>query len=192
MNIEGVMDSLLERTEGQETVAVQNLLDAFSGRLFGPLLLVPGLLQVSPVGAIPLFPIVNAALLILIAGQRALGMTHPWLPSKLRDRGFGRARMEVAFEKLRPWAARVDRLIRPRLAFLVEPPMERAIAVLALAIALALPVIGLVPFAVAVPGAAITLLGLAVTARDGALALVGYLLTVGTFGLAWWAAVEAL
>lgn len=185
-DLEGVIDGVLDRTSDQDQVSTADVLDAFSHRLFGPLLVAPALILISPIGAIPGAPAVIAVLIVLIAGQRLLGMPRPWLPAALADRSVDRDKLERALGKIRPWAARVDRLIRPRLTVLAEGPATYAAAAAAVVLAAAIVPIGFVPFAVLLPGGAVLALGLALTAKDGALALIGYALAAGTVVLTAW------
>jgi hypothetical protein len=184
--LEGVLDRLLERTEGEESVGLKDVFGAFSGRLYGPLMLVPSLMLVTPLGGIPGMPIVVAVLLVLVAGQRVLGMSQPWIPKRFRERTVKREKLKAAFEKIRPWAERLDPLFSRRLTVLVEGPMERVIALMIVAVGLSVPVFGLVPMAAAIPGLAAVLLSLAVTARDGLLVLLSWVVIgAGVAGMFW-------
>lgn len=174
-NLTQVLDTLEDTTEDHDTVKVDDILDAFAGRLFGPLIIIPGLILLTPLGAVPLLPAVMGALVALIAAQRILGMSKPWVPRKLRDRSVAREKMTNAFDKARPWTKRIDKLIKPRLTALTTGPAEYAVALLALLLGASVPVVGLIPFAAMVPGAALTLSGLALIARDGALMIAALL-----------------
>ena len=90
---EAVIDRIEERTLGREHVATRDVLDAFADRLFGPLLTVPGLIVVSPLGAIPGAPAFVAVLVVLVAGQLALGRDWPWMPRWISERWVERERM---------------------------------------------------------------------------------------------------
>lgn len=170
-SLSGVIDRLLEKTDGQDKVSLDCVFQAFSGRLYGPLMLLPSLALLTPLGGIPLMPIAIAIVLVLVAGQRVLGLEEPWVPRRMREKEIDREKMVGAFKKIRPVAKFVDTLIRPRLAVLVQGPMERVIALAIVLVGLSVPVFGLVPLAAMIPGAAAVLLSLAVTARDGVLVL---------------------
>ncbi|MEM9882893.1 MAG: exopolysaccharide biosynthesis protein [Planctomycetota bacterium] len=176
-----------EAARSDNELSVEDLLDKFDGRTFGPLLLVPGLLAASPLGAIPGVPTVMGLLLLLVAGQALLGRRHPWVPKPLRERAVSQEKTERAIEKLRPWAERVDRWVKPRLSFLVTGPARYVSGSLAVLLAVMMPPLELVPFAVFVPAIGVVLLGLAVTTKDGVLGVVSWLFTGGTVGLVvWW------
>lgn len=170
-SLSGVIDRLLEDTDEQDKVSLDSVFKAFSGRLYGPLMLIPSLALLTPLGGIPLMPIAIAIVLVLVAGQRVLGLEEPCVPKRMREKEIERQKMVGAFKKIRPVAKFIDTLIRPRLTVLVQGPMERFIALAIVLVGLSVPVFGLVPLAAMIPGAAAVLLSLAVTARDGVLVL---------------------
>lgn len=175
----GVIDGLKERTEGQDEVRVQDLFEAFAGRLFGPIIAVVGLSYLTPLGGIPMYEAAAGIFVALIAIQRVFGRTEPWTPKRLRERSLGRERVVNAFEKVRPWTKRVDMVFKPRLTVLTEGKAEIGAAVLATLLGLSIIIIGAVPMAGVLPGTAIALIGLAMIARDGAVMVVAYLLAIG-------------
>jgi len=169
-SLTGVLDRMEDQTDGQDEVEVRDILDAFAGRLHGPLMLVPGLLLISPLGAIPLFPTVCGLLIVVAVSQLVIGVNPPWVPKDLRDRSVERQQMLSAFKKVRPWARWIDKLTRQRLTFLTNGPMLRVWGVVAILLAVALPPLELIPLACFLPGIAVCLIGLAVVASDGLLA----------------------
>lgn len=186
--LEEVLDGLLEATRDEETAAVYDILEAFGSRAFGPLLIAPSLIALSPVGMIPGAPAVLAVLIVLVSVQRAIGLSSPWLPRVVRLRAVPRDRFADGVEKVRPWAKRLDRLLKPRLTFLVKPPIDRVIAVMVSCMAVTMVPLEFIPFAVAAPAAGMLCLGIGVSMRDGFAALLGYVGFAGTcfLGWVWW------
>lgn len=182
----GVLEELESQTEDQDAVAVADLLDIFADRSFGPLLVVPALLGVTPLGMIPGVPTVLGLLVALVAAQRVVGLRRPWVPGILARRSIAREKLVSALDKGRRWSRRVDKLLKPRLGVLVEGPMEIVLGALALLVALLVPPLELVPFGAFVPFLTIIALGLAKVGRDGVLALVGIVLAGGALGLVAW------
>ncbi len=176
-NLTQVIDATEESTEGNDPVSVGDILGAFAGRIFGPLLIIPGLILITPAGGIPGVPAILGVLVAILAGQRLFGQDHPWVPNRLSNRGIGRDKLLKGFEKIRPWTRRIDKVIKPRLTFLTTGRAEYLAIILALLLGLTIPAVGLIPFAAALPGAGLSLIGLALTARDG-------LLMLGAFGIA--------
>ncbi|MEE4382194.1 MAG: exopolysaccharide biosynthesis protein, partial [Pseudomonadales bacterium] len=61
-------------------VSVGELMEAVGRRSFAPVLLLVGLLLVSPLSGIPSFPTLMALLVCLVSVQMLLGRRHFWLP----------------------------------------------------------------------------------------------------------------
>lgn len=114
-SLTGVMDRFVENTEG-ETVSVGELLDALHTRSYGPLLLAPSFVALSPVGAIPGASIITGSLIILIAAQMFF-TPHPWLPSRLLDIEFDRDRLEQGISRTRPYVKWLEAGIRRATSF---------------------------------------------------------------------------
>jgi hypothetical protein len=190
-NLEGVIDRLVEvcDTHADGNVSVSDLMATIGPRSFGPLLLVPGLMNISPIAAIPLVPASLAVIELLVSGQVLLGKKHLWIPRTIAERSLGAARLRRGLERVRPYAKFVDRLVRPRLTFLTHGIFLRLIALLCVQVALVSPIIELVPFAGTVPNAAIIAFGLAITAHDGLWVLIALLCTGASaylIALAFW------
>jgi len=182
-----ILDTLEEQSESNDELSVGGILDAFDGRTFGPLVLAIGLIAITPIGAIPFVPTTLAVLLLGVVGQTLAGLRHPWVPKQMRERSVGEDKIKAGIKKARPWAKRVDRVIKPRLTVLTEGPMRYVLAGLSLPLALTMPPLELVPFAVFIPGVGVVLLGLSQAAKDGALAIVAVLFSLGATGFTiWW------
>lgn len=173
-NLTQVLEATERSTEDNDPVRVGDILDAFAGRIFGPLLIIPGLMLLTPLGAIPGAPAILGILVAFLAAQRLIGQDRPWVPKRLRDRGIQREKLLRGFEKIRPWTRRVDRVIKPRLTFLTTGRAEYLAVILALLLGATIPAVGLIPFAAMLPGAGLVLIGLALTARDGLLMLAAF------------------
>lgn len=184
-NLTDLLDDLHEQVDGDSKVSVGDILDAFGSRAFGPLLAVPGLIGLSPLGALPGAPAIIAIFVVLVAGQHMVGLDHPWLPKRLTKRSVSMEKWEKARDKMRPWARRVDRLLKPRLEWLTGRAMERVISVVTIGLAVSMFPLGFIPFAVAAPAGAILLFGLALSARDGLAVALALVVTGGTGYLIW-------
>lgn len=163
--------------EGHGRVSVGDLMDMLGERSFGPLLLVPSLIAVSPVGAIPGLPAITSVVIVLIAGQILLGQEHFWIPGWLARRSIEAKALARGLEKFRPVARFIDHLLRPRMAWLTRGPLFFAIALLCLLIGLVTPILELVPLGGIPPNAAVVAFSLAITARDGLWALLAFAFT---------------
>lgn len=185
-NLTGVLEVLERRTRRRQRIDVDVLLDAFGGRLIGPLLVVPALLLISPLGAVPFLPAVLAIFILLVAAQQAIGGRRPWVPRWLARCSVDRRRLVDATQWLKPITRRVDRLIKPRMVLLVCGPMRLLLALAACVMALLVFPLAPIPFAVQLPAWGLVMLGLAMIAHDGALAALGLTLALATVGLTLW------
>ena len=164
-------------------VSVADLMDAIGQRSFGPLLLVPSLIAVSPVGAIPFLPAFTSAVIVLISAQILVHHEHFWLPHWLASRSMNAQKLERGLEKLRPVVRTIDHVLRPRLPWLTGGPFFYVIALMCLLIGLVTPILEIVPLGGIPPNAAVVAFSLAITARDGVWALLAFAFTAGT--IAW-------
>lgn len=183
-------DSLRQRTSalladiavepGKEEVRLGEIVDRFGVRAFG-ILIVLGTLPAflpTPVGAGAL-----AAPLVGVVGLQMLaGMSRPWLPRWLRDKGIRRESIARFVARLGGGLARLERLCRPRWVGLFERTPARLTGLLAIlqALLLALPI----PLTNYPMAFVLLLLGIALIEDDGvALALAWLLVAVSALAL---------
>ncbi len=183
------MEQLLDRIEravhdDEAKVSLDNILDEVGRRSFGPLLLIAGIVTVMPVlGDIPGVPSVMGILVIVTAVQLLFARDHFWLPQWLLRRRVSREALCKGIGWMRKPARFLDRLLKPRIPWLVKGPGFALIAVVCLMIGLMLPPMEFVPFSANGAGLALTIFGLAIIARDGAAALLGLTIIAGTVAL---------
>jgi hypothetical protein len=161
------------------------LLSAVGRRSYGPLLLLIGLIAISPLTVLPFTTTIVAAITLLIAGQMVLGLKRPWLPKRVLDIRVPRRPFFAFLDRARPVVDRVDGvLLRERWSFMTVPLFVNAVALCVCAAAFITFPLSLIPFAPLAPGLAIVLFGLGMTARDGLWLSIGILFTIGAFWLA--------
>ena len=161
-------------------ISVGDLLVALSDRAIGALIFVfafPNIIPMPPGAS----SILGAPLLFLTA-QLALGRS-PWLPAVIADRSMDRIHFATVVQRIAPWLARAERLLRPRIETLARPPFEYLIGwiCLLLSIVLFLPI----PMGNMPPAIAICLFALAILERDGIWVLAGLCATVGAVTIVW-------
>lgn len=161
------------KNDSDDGVRLGALLNAVGRRSYGPLLLVIGLFAVSPITVIPGMTWLAAFLTGIVAGQMALGLPRPWLPKRALETKIPRKLLNVGLHRGRPWAERIDKVLKPRLEFLAAPPFVNLIALICIAAALVTIPLSLIPIAPILPSIAILLFGLGMTAKDGLLLLLG-------------------
>jgi hypothetical protein len=161
------------------------LLSAVGRRSYGPLLLVMGLIAISPLTVLPFTTTIVAAITLLIAAQMAFGLKRPWLPKRVLDLRAPRKAFFAFLDRARPTVDRLDGvLLRDRWTFMTAPPLVNAVAICVCIAALATFPLSIIPLAPLAPGIAIVLFGLGMTARDGIWLCIGMLLTIGALWLA--------
>ena len=178
----------LERTaeDNGAKVSVDEIVETFGARSFGPLLLLCGLLGMTPVSAIPTAPTVLAVIVILIAGQMVFGREAIWIPRFIGKLSVKAERLAKAVKISRKPAHVVDRVVCPRLLALTTPLADRLVALSCVLVAITVPPLELVPFAAFVPALAIFTFGVGLVARDGLVVLIARLLSAGALGLIGW------
>ena len=182
-NLEQLLDRLDEAGEGQESVSMGHLMDAIGRRSFSPLLLLIGIILVSPLSGIPGLPSTMGVAVFLLSIQMLVRRKYIWLPEWILRRSVSQQKLGKSARWMRRPARFIDRFLRHRLGFLVEGPGSWPLALLCLLLAISLPLLEVVPFAASSAGVALTCIGLAMIAHDGILALIAYTVVLGTGGL---------
>ncbi len=175
-NLEDLLDCMLEETDGDK-ITLNDLMSTVESRSFGPLLLLPSFVALSPLGAIPGMSVITGTMIILIAAQLLLNRDHPWLPSKLMSISFDREKLDNGTSKVRPWAKWIDKWLAKRWTILTKAPFSQIVAAMAIVLALTFYPLALVPWGVAIPSGAIVLFSLGLTSRDGLFVLTGLLIS---------------
>lgn len=183
INLTGVLDLMDDKAQG-EKLTVGAIMEAFGSRGFGPLLLAAALIELLPTGGIPGVPTFVAILVILFASQLVWGRNTPWLPKKLRDKGFKRASFNKARDKIKPLTRKLDVLIKPRLSVFVTPVAARVVGIICILLALTMPPLEIVPMAGYIPAVAVALLAVGLSGHDGLIVLLGSIVGVLGIGLA--------
>lgn len=178
-----ILDRFEELARQEPRVAVADMVDAVGTRSYGPFLIVPALIELSPVGGVPGVPTALAALVALFAVQMLLGRRRLWIPQWVARRGLGAPRLTRLVAAVRPLAQRMDRWFHGRLRALTSGVGMRVAALVCIALALLVPPLELFPFASSAPMGAIALIGLALLVRDGALMVLASLLAGGAVWL---------
>lgn len=174
MNFTGVLDRLDREAEGDK-LTLGAMVDAIGGRGYGPLILAASLIELMPTGGIPGIPTLVAIMVIIFASQLVIGRPKPWIPKRLRNKGFNREKFNKAREKIKPATKKIDRVLKPRLHFLVTPFAARVVGLFCILLALTMPPLELIPGLGYTPAVGIALLAVGLTAQDGLFTLLGLL-----------------
>lgn len=168
----------LRRQPDASAVPLGGVLADLGNRSFGWSILLFGLVNLIPM------PIGSQMLtglpLLLLSAQMVLGFSHVRLPAFVNRRRVSRRRFQETVLRLRPLLRPLERIIRPRLAWLFASRCERFIGafLFLVAVALVLPI----PLSGFISAFALFITGVGLAERDGAVTLLG--LAIGLAALA--------
>ena len=174
-NVCEILERLTQVGDRHDRVSIGDIVEAFGSRSYGPVLLVPALIGISPLGGIPGVPTFLAITSLLIAVQLVFGKHHLWLPGMLKNRSVEGEKLANAAEDMESAGKFLDKLFHGRLEMFTGPTAGRIAAGAIALLCLAVPPLELLPFAVALPMAVIAAFGIALTVRDGLLMLIAFL-----------------
>jgi hypothetical protein len=177
-NFTSLLDCLVKETSG-ETVTLGQLMGIVERRSFGAVILLLGLIAISPLTIVPGATWVVAAVTLLFSVQLLFGLKHPMMPRKLLDLKMPRPALEGFVKTTRNLAHIADKLTAPRLGFLTRPPFIIGVALVCTIAALVTFPLGLIPLGPVLPGISILLMGIGLTARDGVFLLLSTLAMAG-------------
>jgi hypothetical protein len=182
-----LLDAIDARSDREDGVTLDTVQDMAGRSAFGPMILLPGLVALSPLSGIPTLPTILGTIVILIAAQLVIGRHEVWLPQRLLRARLSRERVDKGMRFLKPVARAVDKVIKPRLAFATKDFAQRGAALMCILVAMTMPPLELLPFMATSAGLILSIFGLAITVRDGVLMLFALALTLaGAGGLAYW------
>jgi hypothetical protein len=178
-NFTGLLNSLVTETSG-DTVTLGQLMRIMERRSFGAVILLLGLIAISPLTVVPGATWTVAVVTLLFSVQLLFGMRHPWLPKALLNLKMPRDKLQSFAKASQKVAHTADKLTAPRLGILTRPPFVVGVALLCIAAALITFPLGLIPLAPVLPGVAIVLMGIGLTARDGVFLVLSTLAMAGS------------
>lgn len=161
-------------------ITIREIMDVIGRRTYGPLLLLLGLISISPAALIPGSTWALALLTLVIGAQLFFLRRTPWMPGAILRVKVSEAKLQAFLRRARPVAGALDRVIRPRMQFMADPPMVMVVALMCILAALITFPLGFIPLAPFLPGLSVTLFGLGMTARDGILLSLAVLVVGGS------------
>ena len=174
------LSDIVKSLDTSRDTTIGELVDSLGERAFGALMFifaVPNILPTPPgTSAILGLP------LVILTWQVLVGRQSLWLPGLIRQRRISREMMQTFVTKVTPVMARLERVLRPRLGFMVSSDVaERLIGLITfpLALVLFLPI----PFGNILPAAAVSCVALGLAERDGLAVSAGYVLALGAVAL---------
>lgn len=157
-----------------ERLSFTDLAAKLQSRAWGGLLFIFAAINVLPLP--PGTSVFFAIPLMIVSAQMVLGRSSPWFPARIDRRGVRKIELQRLIAKIQGVEARIERVLKPRLASLTGPAATRLIGLICFILALlaAIPI----PLFHMAPAAAILIYGLALAYRDGAVVIVAAAATV--------------
>ena len=174
------LSDIVRSMDTSQDTTIGDLANSLGERAFGALMFI-----FAVPNAIPMPPGTSAILglpLVILTWQVLVGRQTLWLPEVVRKRRISKEMLHTFVSKVTPIMAKLERVLKPRLGFIVSSDMaERLIGLVAfpLALILFLPI----PFGNIPPALAIACLALGLAERDGAAVVVGYVLSAASVAI---------
>ena len=165
-----ILDSLAEG-DPKDTITLEALVAGLGRRAFGMLLFACVLPAFIP---IPIGGAISGPLAMLIGVQLCISLRKPWLPGFIARRGPHREALMKFDKMISPTLGRLERLVRPRLAWMLDHPLASLVTglmLLLLGFLLSLPI----PLTNYLFGVLLLAFALALIERDGVLMLVAWI-----------------
>jgi len=178
-NLGGLIERLSEKSKSRKDVSIGMMIEAAGERSFGAMLLIPGLIALSPLSGIPGVPSIVGVMVLLLSGQLLIGRKKFWIPKIVSNRSVSRERFDKAMKYLRRLSSYVDNIFKQRLSKITQGVGLYTIAIICLILSLFSPILEVVPFAITGIGATLILFGLSLVARDGLLAILAICIFCG-------------
>lgn len=174
------LSDIVRAMDTSQDTTIGDLANSLGERAFGALMFI-----FAVPNAIPMPPGTSAILglpLVILTWQVLVGRQTLWLPEVVRKRRISKEMLHTFVSKVTPIMAKLERVLKPRLGFIVSSDMaERLIGLVAfpLALILFLPI----PFGNIPPALAIACLALGLAERDGVAVVVGYVLSAASVAI---------
>lgn len=185
-SIGDILSKLRDTASEEDRLSIDDVLSAFGRKAYGPLIVLIGLISLSPIGSIPGASIGIAVLLILLMVQFIFVDKAPWIPDWIRDRSVESDRAQSSIEKVEPYAEWLEKFLKPRLEKFVESPWNIIAGIMVLVLALTLLPLALIPWGVAPPSLVIAIIGLALVTHDGQAMLIAFFGGLASLALTGW------
>ncbi|ELS02037.1 putative ABC-type transport system, permease component [Xenococcus sp. PCC 7305] len=135
--------------ERDSQVTLEDILSLTEERIFGFLLVILALPSALPIPA-PGYSVPFGIAIFFLASQLILGRQRPWLPAKMMKGSMKLETVQGFVKKGLPWLQRVERLTKPRFAYICASLPGRillgsAIALMSISMMLPIPLTNTIP-----------------------------------------------
>jgi hypothetical protein len=166
-----VLDRLDETAAG-DTVSLSQVVERLGHHSFAALMLIFALISTSPASAVPGVTAAVAFVELLLAVQFILNRQSVWLPASLASKKIPGKSLRKAVQWLRRPVRAVEKLLRPRLSFMIHRPWLILPLSLVIMLTMFMPFMEVIPTSGSIASAIIALFAAGVLLRDGLLVLI--------------------
>jgi hypothetical protein len=141
-------------------------------RSFASLMLIFSLISTSPASAIPGITATVAAIVFILVAQMILGRECLWLPGFIARRKISTEKLCQGIGWLRSPVQFVEKILRPRMTYLLHRPWLFLPLFLILALTIVMPLLEAIPTSGSIASGMIALFAAGLLTRDGGLVVV--------------------
>lgn len=171
-----VIEDVVNKTSS-DRVPICDLVNAMESLGFGLAMMVFAFGVIIPLP--PPFPSIISIPLVIFSLQMVLGYHSPKLPKRFSDLSVKRSLLIMLVQKSSPYICKVERILKPRLSFMVSEIAERIIGIFTLLFS-ALVLLPM-PLSNFIPGLGILIISFGLGGKDGLVVILGIM--VGMAGV---------
>ncbi len=170
--IEDVVNS-----SSSDRIPIRDLVEAMDAIGFGLAMMIFSFAILIPLP--PPLPSIISIPLVIFSLQMIAGHTAPKLPKRFSNMSVKRSVLVMLVQKSSPYIGKVEKILKPRLLFMISPIAERIIGIFAFIFSffILLPI----PLSNFIPGLGILIISFGLLGKDGLIVLFG--IAVGTSGV---------
>ena len=174
-----ISDLLLEMVKDKDPdsyLSIKEIKIHLHEKGFGLLMILFSFPMAIPLPYPPGFTSILGAPLLFFSIQMLMGMEEPWLPKWVAKQKIKMSHLQLAIKKTHKYFRKAEKMLKPRLLFMMHPNAERLIGFIALlcSISIVLPIW----FGNAIPSAGILIMSLGIIGADGVVILLGIVVSI--------------
>jgi hypothetical protein len=172
-----VIEDVVNKTSA-DRVPIRDLVDAMESVGFGLAMMIFSFGLIIPLP--PPFPSIISIPLVIFSIQMMMGYTAPKLPQRFSNLSVKRSVLAMLVQRSAPYIRKIERILRPRLAFITSANAERVIGFFTFIFSsfVLLPM----PLSNFIPGVGILVISFGLLGKDGLVVICGIL--IGLTGVA--------
>ncbi|MDP9840065.1 hypothetical protein J2T09_004845 [Neorhizobium huautlense] len=171
--------------DSSDRISVHEIREEIGERSFGPFLIIPAIIEISPIGGIPGVPTAIAIIISLFAVQILVGRKHLWLPQILERQTLDGQKLKNGLGKLSTISRHCEKILRPHMNWATRPPYLQLLAAVVILLCVSVPPLEFIPFASTAPMLAVMMVGIALLMRDGLAAVIASVMAAASGYLVW-------